>query len=260
MKIEFPTKFDVCYPETNLKYYNTSNKDKILHPLLKSCDNYCMYCGKRIKVDNKSSYNIEHSLEKSMCLKDNNFLEHCKFNLSISCPDCNQKYKTRMIDTVDIKLLEKDPKCKEKNCTEPCEIFYKILEDYLNKNKIILQPNSIKSILNNYKIDYNLIKHIFESSDECNDNEKVFISEHIARFHLNKEMYTESVLNICDKVIKNIEIMNWNIDIFQLISMIKTDKYDNILEKKFVEFLENNFSDIYELYDFCELSIVLSYI
>lgn len=260
MKIEFPTKFDICYPEKNLKYYNISNKEKILNPLLKSCDYYCMYCGKSIKVDNKTSYNIEHSLEKSMCLDNNNFLKHCKFNLSISCPDCNQKYKTRMIDNVDKKLLKKDPKCGEKKCIEPCEIFYKILEDYLSKNKIILQPNSIKSILNDYKINYNLIKHIFVPNDNCTDDEKFFISEHIARFHLNREMYTESILNICEKIINNIDTLNWIITISQLFSIKKKERYDNILEKKFIDFLQNNFSDIQKLYDFCELSIVISYI
>lgn len=263
MVIKFPTKYRVSYPSKNLKYYTDANKKFILKPLLESCDNYCMYCGKNICVDDKYDYNIEHSLEKSMKVDKNNFLEHCKFNMSIACHDCNQRYKTRMIDVVDRKLLKENPKCNEKECLEPCEVFYKIMEDYLGRNKIILQPNSIKSILNNYEIDYNLIKHVFEPSNSCGDEAvKTFISEHIARFHLNREMYTESVLNICEIIIRNIKIMNWQVSVNQLYSMIVVTKkrYDNILEKLFIDFLFENFSDIESLYRFCELSIVLSFV
>ena len=263
MIIKFPTKYNVCYPKKNLKYYTDANKKIILKPLLEACDDYCMYCGKNIYVDNKHDYNVEHSLEKSMKVGKNNFLEHCKFNMSIACHDCNQKYKTRMIDVVDTELLKENPRCNKKECSEPCEIFYKIMKDYLGKNKIILQPNSIKSILNNYEIDYNLIKHIFEPSNSCKDEDiKNFISEHIARFHLNREMYTESVLNICEGVIRTIEIMNWQVSIDQVFSMIDANKKrcDNILEKLFFNFLIEKFSDIESLYRFCELSIVLSYI
>lgn len=263
MKIKFPTKYDISYPKKNLNYYADTNKKIILKPLLEACDNYCMYCGKNICVDDKYDYNVEHSLEKSMKIGKSNFLEHCKFNMSIACHDCNQRYKTRMIDVVDEELLKVNPKCKEKECLEPCAIFYNIMEEYLKKNKIILQPNSIKSILNNYEIDYNLIKHIFEPSNSCEDEEvKTFISEHIARFHLNREMYTESVLNICERVIKNVNIMNWQVTIEQVFSVIVANKkrYDNILEELFLDFLSKNFSDIESLYGFCELSIVLSYV
>lgn len=263
MKIKFPTRYNVNYPKKNLKYYADANKKYILKPLLEACDNYCMYCGKNIYVDDKYDYNVEHSLEKSMKVDKNNFLEHCKFNMSIACHDCNQKYKTRMIDVVDTELLKENPKCNEKECTKPCEIFCKIMDSYLKKNKIILQPNSIKSILNNYEIDYNLIKHIFEPSNSCKEEYvKTFISEHIARFHLNRDMYTESVLNICESVISIINIMEWKVSKNQVFLMMDANKkrYDNILEKLFFNFLIENFSDIKSLYRFCELSIVLSYI
>lgn len=261
MKLKFPSSFNVEYPKKNSLYYTGVDKRLILDLLMEASDGYCMYCGKNIKVDDKEEFNIEHSLEKSMNVKEKNFLENCKFNLSIACPSCNQKYKTRMIDPVPEEFLRHDLVCSEEECTQPCDKYISILNEYLKLNNIILQPNCIDSSLKNYSIQYNLIKHIFEPGQECTDKkEREFISNHIARFHLNREMYTRAVLKVCEELCNKILILGQTIDILKLFELIKKERYDNILEKIFIEFLEKNFKDVNNLYEYCKITLVLSYL
>ncbi|MGU8702739.1 HNH endonuclease [Clostridium perfringens] len=261
MKLEFPLSFDIEYPKKNSLYYTGVDKRIILNLLMESSDGYCMYCGKNIRVDDKEEFNIEHSLEKSMKLGENNFLENCKFNLSIACPSCNQKYKTRMIDPVSEELIYNNVICSKKECIQPCSNYMEILSEYLKLNNIILQPNCIDSKSKGYSIQYNLIKHVFEPGEKCVDKEdRKFISNHIARFHLNKEMYTKSVLKVCEDLYNKITILEGKINIKVLFKLIKKERYDNILEKIFIEFLENNFNNIEDIYEYCKITLVLSYL
>ncbi len=264
MRLKFPVNFKVDYPEKNSLYYSGVDKKIILANLMKSCDSYCMYCGKNIITDDKAEFNIEHSLEKSMQVDGQNFLENCKYNLSIACPSCNQKYKTRMIDSVSEELINVKVECLEKKCNEICDEYRKILDEYLTRNYIILQPNCIDDKLKGYTIDYNLIKHIFEPGKECTDESSIkFISEHIARFHLNREMYTQSILRICEKIYKTIYLLRdlgANVSVQNSLKFIKKPRYNNIMEKIFIEFIEEMFESIDELEEYCKLSIVLSYI
>lgn len=261
MRLKFPSSFDLKYPKENLRYYTGTYKQNILDILINASEGYCMYCGKNIIVDDKEEFNIEHSLEKNMNVGDNNFLTNCKYNLSIACPSCNQKYKTRMIEEIPEKFLEDNVNCLEKECNEPCDKYKQILNEYIKLNKIILQPNIIESSLNNYSIEYNLINHIFEPGWECiEQDERNFISNHIARFHLNGEWYTRAVLKVCIEIHEKISILEQTINIESLLKLIKKDRYDNILEKIFIEFLEENFSDITMLDKYCKFTLVLSYL
>lgn len=261
MRLKFPIRFDIKYPHENLLYYTGKDKSIMLNLLMYACDGYCMYCGKNIRVDDKEEFNIEHSLEKSMNIDGYNFLKNCKFNLSIACPSCNQKYKTRMIDSVPEKLIKHDIECLEKKCTKPCNQYINILNTYIKLNNIILQPNLIDSSLQSYNIDYNLIKHIFEPGEEnINESDRNFISNHIARFHLNREMYTRAILKVSEEVCNKIEHLGETIPIEVLFKITKKDRYDNILEKIFIEFLEETFQDTKSLYEYCEFTLVLSYL
>lgn len=261
MKLNFPVSFDIQYPEENLLYYTGSGKSKLLKLLLDSCDGYCMYCGKNIKVDDKEEFNLEHSLEKSMKIEENNFLENCKYNLSIACPSCNQKYKTRMIDVVSEELISQKVQCSDKKCAQVCDEYIKILNEYIKMNNIILQPNCIDNTLMKYTIEYNLIKHIFEPGYGCKDEEsRTFVSNHIARFHLNKEMYTKAILKVCEEICKKISILGQDIDLQNIFNLIKKERYDNVMEKVFIEFLESNFKSTYDLHEYCKFSLVLSYV
>ncbi|MBN9645573.1 hypothetical protein J0L31_01165 [Terrisporobacter glycolicus] len=260
MKLKFPSSFSVKYPKENLLYYSGRGKENILKILMNSCNSYCMYCGKSIITDSKEEFNIEHSLEKSMKINDNNFLENCKYNLSIACPSCNQKYKTRMIDILPQNLFENKIDCLTKECTEPCDIFKTIFKEYIKLNNIILQPNVIESYLKDYIIEYDLFNHIFEPGEECSDLEaRSFISNHIARFHLNREMYTESVLRVCEKIYNNIKIFGSEISIEQIFKSVQKERYENVLEEIFMGFLKDNFKNTSILYDYCELTLILSY-
>lgn len=261
MRLEFPVKFDLKYPEENLLYYSSSDKQIMLNLLLKACDSYCMYCGKSIKVDGKEEFNIEHSLEKSMVIEKDNFLKECKYNLSIACPSCNQKYKTRMIDPVPLELVNSKLTCCKDKCSNVCDDYREILNSYLQLNHIILQPNYIDNELRSYGIDYNLINHVFEPSIKCSDyKSRRFISDHIARFHLNREMYTKSIIRICEDICNKITIVGQSISIEKFLRLIKNNRYDNVMEKIFIEFLEKNINNVSDLYEYCKLSIILSYI
>ena len=195
MKLKFPTKYDLDYPVKNKNYYGNTYRKEIEEILLKASDRYCMYCGKSLSIDNDLAFNIEHSIEKSGYgnIKDDiKFLKHCKFNMSVACYSCNQKYKNRMIDRVDSEFVKNNIDCNDKECKEPCDELLKIREEYYKYNNIILQPFGKKDDNEEYyEIEYNLLKHIFEPViKETDDLNKInFIREHIARFHLNKEMF-----------------------------------------------------------------------
>ena len=261
MRLEFPVKFDFKYPEENLLYYSSSDKETMLNLLLDASDGYCMYCGKNIKVDDKEEYNIEHSLEKSIIIAKDNFLKECKYNLSIACPTCNQKYKTRMIEPLSSKLVNSKLACCKDKCVKVCDDYKELFNNYIKLNYIILQPNCIDHELMSYGIDYNLINHVFEPSIKCTDDKsRRFISDHIARFHLNREMYTKSIIRICEEIYNQISILGQSVELDKHLQIIKHYRYDNVLDKIFIEFLEKTFNNVSDLYEYCKLSIILSYV
>lgn len=264
MKIIFPTKFEVEYPKQNKNYYGNAYRGEIEQLLLKSSNFYCMYCGKNLKMDNNYLFNLEHSIEKGGYGKDKNipFLTHCKFNLSVACPTCNQKYKTRMIEKVDERFIEKGIECLNKECKEPCEDYLRIRKEYLSKNSIILQPEGIKCEVNGeYEIKYDLIKQIFRPyKDDYKPEVYKFIQDHIARFHLNRDMATDCILEISEIIISIVNEFGKNIDIKNIMNVIKVKRFNNIIGLKYIDFIESNFKDVEILYEFSRLIIMLDYI
>ena len=227
-----------------------------------------MYCGKKLNCDNKLEYNIEHSIEKGgySLIKDNiEFLTHCKFNLSVACSICNQSYKTRMIEKVDNNLINinLDEKCKLNKCTEICDEYNTIRNEYLKANNIILQPLGVKIKENEYyEIQYDLLTHtiIPKYSNKLKEYDINFIRNHIARFHLNKDMFSEEVIDICTQICNLVESIGDGSEISSYLNIIECRGFNNIIGEQFFEYLKKNFKSIRNMYEFCKVLIILYYI
>ena len=266
MKLKFPTKYDLDYPEKNKNYYGNTYRKEIEDILLKASDKYCMYCGKSLCIDNDMAFNIEHSIEKSgyKGIKDDiNFLKHCKFNMSVACYSCNQKYKNRMVERIDSEFVKSNIDCSKKECKKPCDDLLKIREEYYLHNSIILQPFGRKDENEQYyQIEYNLLKHIFEPVIKENDDLKKinFIKDHIARFHLNKNMFSDSILEICEVIIGLFYTFGEDIIIDQVLKILEIRRENNILGVVFLDFIRGTFKKASDLNKFCKLLILLDYI
>lgn len=263
MRLEFPTKYKVIYPKGNKRYYGDKYKREIEKSLLEASNYYCMYCGRNLKIDDDIQLNIEHSIEKGGYEKDKivEFLAHCKFNLSVACQSCNQKYKTRMIEKLGVDMVKKEVACEKLECTKPCKEYLEITNEYLKINSIILQPNGV-CFENSGEcgIEYDLLKNIFRpifSDDRAKIN---FIEEHISRFHLNREMFSECILKICEIIITIIDEFGYDIKISAIIKVLNIQRFDNVLGEIYVKFIKDNFRDVSDLYEFCKLIILIEYI
>lgn len=267
MQLKFPTNYNVDYPEENRSYYSSyrSEFEKIL---LKASNYYCMYCGRTLKNYSCMEFNIEHSIETGGYStinegKDIKFLKHCKFNMSAACYSCNQKYKNKMMGRVADKYINKKIDCNKNKCIEPCKEYLEIKREYYKINSLILQPEGRSDNEQHYEIGYNLLKHVFEPltvEPEYNDEIKAAISEHIARFHLNKEMFSECILDICETIIVLFDNFGEEISTKKIFNVINLHRYSNVLGEIFVKFLEKEFTNSRELKEFCTLLIILDYL
>ncbi|MCW6079693.1 hypothetical protein [Clostridium sporogenes] len=265
MRLEFPTKYEVDYPKENKKYYSQTYKKDIQRVLLEASKNYCMYCGKNLKIDSNFQFDIEHSIEKAGDEKSQkiDFLMHCKFNLSVACRSCNQIYKKRMIEKLKAEIIEKNINCSKLTCKTPCKEYLDIKKEYLNLNSIILQPMGVCFGENRQcKIEYDLLKHIFKPliDEKTSVNEVNFIQEHISRFHLNREMFSECILEISEMIIVLIEEFGGNISISSMIKVLSIQTYNNVIGEIYIKFIDHYFNDVKQLYEFCKLMIVIDYI
>ena len=133
MKIRFPTSFNIQYPEENKKYYNRNNQNIVKQLLTEASNGYCMYCGNKIVINSKNYGQLDHSIEKTQNGTIIQYLNHCKFNLSITCSVCNTSFKKC---TKGIRIIG-SYSCKDK-CTFLCEEYKKTLLLYFKYNRIIL--------------------------------------------------------------------------------------------------------------------------
>ena len=130
--------------------------------------------------------------------------------------------------------------------------------EYISKNAIILQPQGITKYGKQYKIRYNLLKHILEPDDENYEEEAIFlIANHIDRFHLNGDRFSTCIIDICADIffLYKIGVKDFN----SLIKEIEQKRFSNILGVLFVKFLKENFEEksIEGLIEFCKLLILL---
>lgn len=260
MRIKLPTQYDVdCLPR-NAAYYTGKERVAMKRLLIATSQGYCMYCGKILSSDKTESFQIEHSVDKAGNYNQNsNALTNCKYNLAATCSLCNQIYKKR-VEKLDFTKYQIPAKCPT-ICSQMCEEYKKMREDYCKENAIILQPHGYVDKTSTYEIGYNIFSHIYEADGGSYSPEALFfIENHIARFHLNGAMYSESIIDICVEICdfyeKGIRAT------VNLLDIEKNRQQSNIIGKKFVDHLIECFTDekVEKLIDYCKMIVVLSVI
>lgn len=226
----FEPKYDL---QKNYIYSNENGKKNLQEILLKTSDDYCMYCYTKVLLDNKLLGHLEHSIEKN----NSNKLKDCNVNISIACMKCNLSFKRkgenkRKLTDSEIENFEKQCECNG-TCLKPCEKYNELKELYLEKEnaQMILQPFGVvnKNTKNKYKIQYNLLEQEFKASEEYNynDYEIEFINKHINRFNLNDSEYrTREVIKVCE-------------DVQQFKQIPKRKRYNNLIADLFIDRLNN---------------------
>lgn len=261
MNIALKTRYDVDYPKENFKYYNSNSgpRKRITKTLLEASNGYCMYCGKKVTVESDEYYQIEHSVDKDGNVHQEidiyGVLEHCKYNLSISCPECNQVCK-KVVDKIDLIRYAPINKCPDQ-CLDMCPTYIEIREEYIKKNAIILQPIGINKI-GEEAISYNLFKHIYEPDDRIKEEDSVFlIQNHIDRFRLNSDRFSPAVIDLCVKVSGLVEMGAKNTE--KIFEQLDLEKPENIIGIEFIRYLKRYFSGktCSELDDFCRMLVIL---
>lgn len=254
--LNFPTyNLQIKYPFKNEKYYNDNNASKLFFKeIVEKYKGYCPYCGERITT-RSSSYDREHLIEK----KQNNiklmYLIHCKYNLCISCKKCNglKKNNLKYINETFQNEEFYSEYCQNNNCSTACDFYKKVYQDYILKNKVILQPHGVynrytKNIL---KISYNIKEKIFlpDNSINYNEEELNIINAHIKKFCLNipdkKPIALNRIVNICYLFLtNNKKAIEKKSDIL----LEDETKQDNILDLIFIDYLFTlNFTQQYIL-------------
>ncbi len=261
MKLSIKTKFNIKYPESNYKYYNANSgpRERLTSLLIKSCKGYCMYCGKKVTIESDEYFQIEHSVDKNGNIHQevdtSGALEHCKYNLAISCPQCNQVCK-KAVEKINLQKYEPIESCPEK-CLDICKKYTEIRKEYINRNAIILQPYGINS-LGERAITYNLCKHIYEPSDDIKDEASIFlIQNHIDRFKLNGDRFSPTIIDLCVKIVAFIEA--GVTDVNNIFLLLDLEKPENVIGIDFITYLKDMFmsSSYFEIEKFCRLLVLL---
>lgn len=264
MNVKLPTSFSIDYPKENLSYYSSDNPSKRMGKLLiQASKGYCMYCGVSLDVEGMDIAQIEHSVDKKGNInqkrnkngkEEDTPLTNCKYNLAIACKDCNMKYK-KSVKKVDLKNRFKT-KCPQE-CEMPCQDYIELRNDYIEQNKIILQPQGIYSQGKPYEIEYDLFKHLYiPFSNDVSDEE--LVQQHIMRFRLNGEKFSESVLDICSDVVELYEL--GIIDSKRLLDYIIRKKQINVIGKIFLNNLYERFYNdtVDNLLKYCRTIVLCS--
>lgn len=242
--LEFPTSKDIKHPYDNILYYGESVKAKnYFKYLLEEYNYYCPYCGSDISkgttLEIKGDFEREHTVEKKQSGIEYTHLIQCKFNLCISCSKCNKNKKANMISIENKFLISNHytKVCKEKNCSEKCELYDRSLEDYLNKNKFIVQPYGTYNRVSgkSHKIFYNVKERKFIPSpiENYTVEENNFIEAHIKKLKLN--IHKPSALKkIVGELYWILNKYNERIGLDFLHS--KSENLDNILDVLFLNY------------------------
>lgn len=266
MRIKFPTSYKITYPKENKSYFKGKAKREISQLLAEASAGYCMYCGRKVLIDNEAYYQVEHSIEQAGYVDGDSKkipFTNCKFNLSLACMKCNQKYKNQMIERLPFNLVGKEINCKKQNCKEPCKEYLSAREEYIKLNKIILQPAGVKGEnMTQLGIQYDLIHQIFVPliNKGISSSDVELIQEHIARFNLNGNTATASIIEACELMYRMIVVLGDNCKINDIINVLEGVPFEHILIKELREFVVSTIKDVRVLKNFCELCIVLSYI
>lgn len=266
MRLTYKTKFDIEYPTGNFNYYTSAGpRERLQNALLEASNYYCMYCGTSLYNDNKIFCNLEHSVEK----KQNNvkilWLQECKYNLSVTCPTCNIKYK-KIVKPLTSSLSSSSCSQLSQNCTNYfCSQYYSILNEALNLNNIILQPFGAYNINTNnvYEIEFDIFRNKFLPSQNYNytSYEYNYIRDHISRFNLNGKSKSHVIEEICCDILEDIELFNITSSSI-LLNKYSKKRYSNVIGNNFMDFIASTFynKSILHLKKFCEFILILTYI
>lgn len=258
MKIPLPTKYDISYPNRNKKYYNPNNK-KELAQIFTEKTKHCMFCGKSLLSDGELYFHLDHSVDKKGNYNQENLntmLLHCKYNFTLSCMNCNIIYK-KQVEKLDFNKYTLVKKCPT-SCLNLCSTYKKMRKDYCEKNAIILPPFGYMKNNIEYKIRYNLLRHVYEADmDDAKEADVFFVENHIMRFHLNAERFTSNVIDLCVEV-DDLYEMGCD-DSQKILNHIAEKIQPNVIGNEFIKFLKENFinKDIREMIDFCKLLVIL---
>jgi len=260
IKLCLPEKYKPSYPENNIDYYSGKNTKVLRDILIQASKGYCMYCGTTLIVDQKSDFQLEHSVDKEGNYNQNSkksMLRNCKFNFSAACSKCNMIYKKR-IEKIDFNKYNLIDNCPQL-CTKMCKTYMQMREDYCKQNAIILSPLGFGLEGNTYIVCYNLLRHVYEP-EIMNYREKdcLFIMHHIMRFALNRENFSSNIVDICAEICELNECGIQEVDL--LIKIEKERNQPNIIGNIFVDFLYFHFRDrkIEDIIELCKLLVLLS--
>ena len=261
MKVKLPTNYKIEYPKENKDYYASPYNKVIRKLLFDASRGYCMYCGRKIVIDNEDFGHLEHSVDKGGNIKQDinqdQVLRHCKFNMAIACPKCNLVYKKK-IEKIDVSKW-KNKKCP-KQCEKTCDDYYEMREEYTKHNQMLLQPLGYDKAGVFCSVEYDLFLQLYKPGSEIDDSGmKFLIGNHIERFDLNGDRFSYVLLDICENIV-DLQYMGVN-DIRKVMEFLERQRYENIIGPLFIEYLKNHFlssgKKIEHLYEFCRLMIML---
>ncbi len=236
--LTFPTNYpSIQYPAENIMYYGSSKISKALFNRLLSASGYrCMYCGSDLAREDShdifGEFEKEHTIERSQNGIEPKFLKECKFNFSVACPTCNKNKAKNIIYIEQRNLVIDYDDCLKKECRNICRTMNRLMIDYLNNNKIIVQPHGVFNNITNrqYLIEYDALEKVFIPSTQVvyTEVEKAFIQSHIDKFRLNR---------------RNLKILNKVIDEYYQ-ELEKHNTIKDIQKRSTYDPLENNYFNI----------------
>ncbi len=222
--------------DTSYGYDRRNNqRDNLKKLLLETSKNHCMYCYRKVVIDNIDYSQIEHAIEKGS--QKNNKLRNCVPNLGLSCINCNISFK-RKFEKDRMKDLEKrveysrfqNHRCSPSSCKSPCGEYKELVNAY-HKSKygfICLKPGITIFPNTGHKaqIQYNIFKGEFEPSifEKYTRDEEEFILNHINQFNLNDpQKRSDEFYHYCKDVINNV------------VSCRAYNHYDNYIVDLFID-------------------------
>ncbi len=179
--------------------------------LLEISEAYCMYCYRKVVIDNIDYSQIEHAIEKGNSKK----LRNCKYNLGLSCSYCNcsakRKNESKRVQYIKSRKEYEDylqGKCTSPQCSGICNEYRNLVHAYQDGpfGGICLKPGItwFRDTGHRALIQYDILKGVYEPSYlvDYSTKERQFINGHIRQFNLNDpELRTDEFYRYCKDVI-----------------------------------------------------------
>lgn len=240
--LKFPTYKEYNFPYKNRKYYTTSSENKVFFEEIKKVyDGYCPYCGEKFTT-RSAIKEKEHTIERKQYPNlEAQYIKHCKFNFCLACSTCNKLKAKKLVPIAESYFTNDilETECLKKDCTSQCLVIYNALTEYLNLNKIIIQPYGVIDRVENhlFEISYDVEIREFIPYENTNFSEynKNFINSHIKKFKLNENKPNGISLEFINDLIYDLKYSEYKIDEGYISR--KNYSFKNILQKIFLEYL-----------------------